>query len=123
MNKSFKIFKLNNNVVFEFFDQSNRYFGDYHRVKIKAIVTIPFVLDSLPEDLRKFAATYPECIKYEKSLRQMGVASSEVQMVTESLTEKFIESVSIYLEKKNFAENLLRKNMKERTGSSFFRPE
>ena len=114
MNKPFHMRELCNGVVVEFFDQSNRYFGDYHRVKINAIAMIPVMVNLLPEDLQKFAASCPDCIKYEKILKQMGVATGEVQAVTESLIDNFIKSVSLYLEKKNFAECFLRKQMNEK---------
>lgn len=114
MNKPFSRTELKNGVVVEFFDQSNRYFGDYNRVKINALATIPFNINSLPGDLQIFAATHPDCVVYEKSMEQMGVESRKVQAVTESLMDSFIKSVASYLEKKNFAENLLRKSMNEK---------
>ncbi|MCD6581200.1 MAG: hypothetical protein J7K90_05310 [Desulfuromusa sp.] len=122
MNKPFKISELKNGVIVEFFDQSNRYFGDYHRVQINVIAMIPVFVDSLPEDLQKIAATYPDYIKYEKSLEQMGVATSEVQSVTELLIGNFVKSAAPYLEKKSFAENLLRKQMNEKMINSHFCP-
>ena len=111
MNKPFHVRKLNNGVVVEFFDQSNRYFGDYYRVKINAIATIPVIVDLLPKELQKVSATCPDYINYEKSLEQMGVATSEVQAVTEALINNFITSVAGYMEGNNFSESLLRKQM------------
>ena len=84
---------------------------------------IPVFVDSLPEDLQGIAATYPDHIKYEKLLEQMGVATSEVESVTALLIGNFDKSVAPYLEKKSFAENLLRKSMKEKMNRSFFRSE
>ena len=120
MNKPFHVRELNNGVVVEFFDQGNRYFGDYHRVKINAVVTIPFDLASLPDDLQKFAATYSDCVKLNKTLEQMGVATSKVEAVTESLIDNFIKTVGGYLEKENFAVCLLRKSMTEKRKMSYF---
>ncbi len=111
MNKPIAIRTLGNGVVVEFFDQSNRYYGDFYRVKIIAVATIPLLKSTLPEDLYKFAATYPDCVKYERSLERMGVVSSSVQKVVQTLVDGFIESVGFYLEKGSFAENLLRKDM------------
>ena len=122
-NKPFHRAELKNGVVVEFFEQSNRYFGDFNRVKINAIATIPFGVDSLPKDLRKFAVTYPGCVTYEKSLEQMGVETSQVITVTKFLVDSFIQSVGSYLEKKNFAENLLRKRLSEKTDRSYFKPQ
>ncbi|MDA3903683.1 MAG: hypothetical protein PF441_09595 [Desulfuromusa sp.] len=111
MNKPFNITRLSNGVILEFFDQGNRYFGDFHRIKINVFATIPFAVESLSADLQQFAATYPGYILYEKTLERMGVATSEVENVTHSLIDDFIASTGSYLEKKTFVEGLLRKNM------------
>ncbi|MDX2479640.1 MAG: hypothetical protein QNK24_04810 [Desulfuromusa sp.] len=111
MNKPFYVTKLNNGVIVEFFDQGNRYFGDFHRIKINVFAMIPFTVKSLAPDLQQFAATYPGYILYEKTLERMGVATSEVETVTHSLIDDFIASTGCYLDKKAFAEGLLRKNM------------
>jgi len=113
VNKSIAIRTLGNGVVVEFFDQSNRYYGDFYRVRIIAVATVPLTKSTLPEDLSEFAATYPDCVKYEKSLDRMGVVSTSVEHVVKTLIDEFIESVGCYLEKRNFAENLLRKDMLE----------
>ena len=122
-NKPFSQTELNNGVVVEFFDQTNRYFGDFNRVKINVIAKIPLFVSSLPEDLQEVAATYPGFIVYEKSLEQMGVATSQVQTVIDSLVANFIKSVGPYLEKRNFAENLLRKIRNEKRDRSYFKPQ
>ncbi|MEA3362501.1 MAG: hypothetical protein U9Q61_04445 [Thermodesulfobacteriota bacterium] len=111
MNKPAVIRTLDNGVVVEFFDQSNRYYGDFYRVKINAVATIPLIKTALPEDLDDLVATCPDYVTYAKSLERMGVVSSDLQKVTNSLVEDFIESVGGYLVKGSFAENLLRKNM------------
>jgi len=111
VNKPVDIRTLGNGVAVEFFDQSNRYYGDFHRVKINAVAKIPLIKTALPEDLYDFAATCPDYVTYEKSLERMGVMSGDVQKVINSLVDDFIESVGGYLKKDNFAANLLRKNM------------
>lgn len=111
MNKLINTIRLNNDIVVDFFDQSNRYFGDFHRIKINVSATIPFAVESLSPDLQKFAATYPRGVSYETTLERMGVTTSEVETITYSLINDFIESAGSYLEKKDFAERLLRKKM------------
>ncbi|MDX2495240.1 MAG: hypothetical protein QNK27_09795 [Desulfuromusa sp.] len=115
MNKPVDIRTLGNGVAIEFFDQSNRYYGDFYRVKINAVATIPLIKKALPKDLHDFVATCPNYVTYTKSLERMGVVSSDVQKVTNSLVDDFIESVGRYLEKGNFAESLLRKNMRDKS--------
>lgn len=121
INEPFKIVKLSNGVAVKFFDQSNRYFGDFHRIKIQAIATIPFDYSFLPNDLQKFSADLAGCVTYEKSLEQMGVSTERLQSVTESLIDCFLDSVGCYLEKKDFAERLLRKKQAKKKGPAYLR--
>ncbi|MFK5925678.1 MAG: hypothetical protein QM483_03515 [Desulfuromusa sp.] len=103
--------ELRNGVIVEFFEQGNRYFGDFHRVQINVVATIPLIVDSLSVDLRELAANYPGFITYEKTLERMGVVTSQIETTTQSLIDDFLETAGRYLENKNFAERLLQKNM------------
>ena len=109
MIKPFKSIELDNGVRVDFFSQGNRYFGDFHRVKIVAVATIPLVVESLPANLHQIAAGCSGSIKYEKTLERMGVATARAETVTQALIDDFILTVGCYLEKKSFAEGLLRK--------------
>ncbi|MCK5826485.1 MAG: hypothetical protein KAG93_05585 [Desulfuromusa sp.] len=115
MNKSFQRTKLNNGVVVECFTHGNRYFGDFHRVEISVVVTVPFVKAALANDLKAFAAHYPDFIRYEKRLERMGVATSQLEAVSHGLIDDFLKTVSGYLEKNGFAESLLRREMQNKT--------
>ena len=110
MIKPFKSIELDNGVRVDFLSQGNRYFGDFHRVKIIAIASIPLDVESLPADLQEIAAGCSGSIKYENTLERMGVATSKVETVTQALIDDFIQTVGSYLEKKSFAEGLLRKS-------------
>ena len=112
--KPFNVIELSHGVVVKFFDQSNRYFGNFHRVKIQAVATIPFNNNSLPDDLQQFSVDFNGCVTYEKSLEKMGVMADQLQIVTELLVDNFLDSVGCYLEKKDFAERLLRKKLTEK---------
>ena len=114
MNKLFSRIELNNGVVVEFFSRGNRYYGDFHRVVIVAVVTVPFDRGTLAEDLQEFAAGYPESIQYEKKLERMGVTTSDIEVVTQVLIDDFIETVGHYLEMQKFAERWLRREMQNR---------
>lgn len=111
MNNSFKKIELDNGVVVEFYPQGNRYFGDYHRLQIKVIATIPVDEATLPEELKKSAIQYSGSIRYEKTLERMGVATNQIDSATQSMVDDFIKTAGCYLENKQFAENWLRKNM------------
>jgi len=106
--------ELNNGVVAEFSTQGNRYFGDFHRVEISVVVTVPFVSATLAEELRDFSVNYPGSICYERKLQRMGVSTSQVEVVSQELIDDFLQTVSGYLEKKGFAEGLLRREMQNK---------
>jgi hypothetical protein len=103
--------ELKNGVVVEFFARGNRYFGDFHRVEISVIISVPLVKTALAKDLRSFAADYPGFIRYERNLERMGVATNQIEAVSQGLIDDFLTTVSGYLEKKGFAESLLRREM------------
>jgi len=110
MNKPFEKIQLGNGVFVEFKTQGNRYFGDYHRLQIKVIATIPIDETTLPEDLKSAAMKYSGFIKYEKTLERMGVATNQIDSATQSMMDDFITTAGRYLEKKRFAEYWLQKN-------------
>ena len=103
--------ELKNGIVVEFLDQSNRYYGDFHRVKIDAIAKIPVSTAQMPEELQSLAESCEGEITYERSLEKMGVKSADIESVTRSLIDNFVETVGSYLEKEHFAESLLRKQL------------
>jgi hypothetical protein len=111
MNKLFDKIELANGVLVELFTQGNRYFGDYHRLQINVIVTIPLDIDSLPTDLKNAGGKRTNYITYERTLERMGVATNQVDSVTKSMIDDFIKTTGCYLEKKEFAEYLLRKSL------------
>ena len=103
MNKPFQTTRLDNGVVLEFFTQGNRYFGDFHRVVISLIVTVPFVQATLASDLQEFAANYPGVIRYERKLERMGVTTDQIESVRDGLIDDFLKTVAGYLKKQSFA--------------------
>lgn len=111
MKKPLHKIELDNGVVVEFYPQGNRYFGDYHRLQIKVIASIPFDEAILPEELKKSAKQYSGFITYEKTLERMGIATNQIDSTIQSMVDDFIKTVGCYLEHKQFAENWLRRNM------------
>jgi len=111
MNNLLRVEDVGDGILVKFFDQSNRYYGDFYRVKISIVATIPFDPDSLPDDLRKVATMSDSFICYEKNLEQMGVPTANVTIVTNALIDNFLESVSHYFKKETFVAGLLRQQM------------
>ncbi len=103
--------KLKNGIVVDFVDRSNRYYGDFHRVKIDVVAKFPVDTTLLPEELQEIATGCNGEATYQRSLEQMGVKTAEVGTVTQALIDNFIATVGSYLEKENFVELLLRKQL------------
>ena len=112
----FLILPLDNGGRLRFFDLSNRYFGDFHKVKVKIIGELPVEGD---------CGTALDFIPYETDLTQMAVMSAEIDAVRSRLVDNFIATSIPYLTKKNFGLQLQRKIGGERYGTpkSIFTPE
>ncbi len=96
----YKSVQLNDQVYLDFFDQSNRYFGDYHRVCILVRATI--------------ARCGAEPVLYEKKLEQMGVETSALESVREQLCAAFLQHSAPYLLAENFAQRYLQRKKEPR---------
>lgn len=107
-------FELKNGLLLRFYDLSNRYFGDFHRICLKVVGEIPLARLSLPTDLLPAAAPLPETIGFEKYLTRMGVASASCDRVRAALIDDFIRTTVPYLESAVFPEHLLRKQLAEK---------
>ena len=97
---------LANGVTLQFFDQSNRYFGDYHRVKI--VVSGTIVVDGryFPLTNGTTLETAIKCLgesfTVERSLEAMGVPSSAVESKRNGLIETFVETTMPYMARSDF---------------------
>ena len=118
MMEPFKSIELNSRITVDFYDHSNRYYGDFHRVKITASTKIPFAIDTIPTDLQPLAQKSNGYISYTKDMEQMGVPSTKVETVKESLINSFISTVGSYLQKDNFAAGLLRQKLAQTMSSA-----
>ena len=117
--------RLDNGLQILFVDQSNRYFGDYHRVCIQ--ITLVCALDQLPvannedEAFRKNAiASLGKVLKVVKRLERMGVPTAEVERVRQEMVEAFLESSSPYLNRPEYLRSLVDAELKKRRTHSFY---
>jgi len=86
---------FNNGVVVDFFDLSNRYFGDYHRVCVEVRLTVPLATGNVPAP--EAQADLPKVLQRTKQLERMGVAGAEVETVRERLAVDFLRHAGRYL--------------------------
>ncbi len=95
MNESpIKRVEIGNDLVLEFSDCSNRYFGDYHRI----LIEIDAVVTTAEGMIR---------LRYQRPLRRMGVCGAETGKETEVLIEQFLSITSPYMSKAGFTQKLL----------------
>lgn len=107
---------LPNGLVVEFFDDSNRYFGDYWRVRLEARCRVPVQAALAPEspDLPQALALLGEEALFVRPLEKMGVAGEEVEGVRTALAESFLASAASYLGSPAFPPRFVRQQLAER---------
>jgi len=108
----FKEETLANGLRITFADESNRYFGDYHRVCVAA--TISCSLQDLPadragdDDLRRQAvAAFGDTLAVVKRFERMGVPSADVAEVRAALVDSFLEHAAGYLSRPAYRRSLV----------------
>ncbi len=88
-------------------DETNRYFGDYHRVRLVVTITWP-----LPETIA--AEQTEKTVDLVKVLEQMAVAGQDVARVRDELFDAFMCHARQYLLTDGFAERLWQKRLAEK---------
>ncbi|MDT8441317.1 MAG: hypothetical protein RQ723_06620 [Desulfuromonadales bacterium] len=91
--------RLANGLEIVFTDASNRYFGDYHRLRIEVTLQL-----TLPEDdpdgdgfwlaARRLLGTR---FRQVRTLERMGVPSAEVTATRQQLIDSYLQSTAAYL--------------------------
>lgn len=112
--------KLENGASVEFSDRSNRYYGDYHRVRIE----VRYAVKLMPEHFTDAPDPLAECEKlrlllgpevvYTNVLEKMGVAGGEVESVRQGLIGNFVKTVLHYLNRPDFAPKLIKNTLEQR---------
>jgi hypothetical protein len=100
--------RLDNGLTIEFFDRSNRYFGDYHRVCVEACCRVALNMDNFagladaPAALQAARAVLGNEVVFLRKLEKMGVAGEAVERTREALIASFIRSSLPYLSTPTF---------------------
>lgn len=102
MMTTFRQETLANGLCLAFRDESNRYFGDYHRVCI--VVTLSFALAGLPVNSPEEVSFRTEaCQKLgetlvvTRQLERMAVPTASVAQVRNNLVAGFLQHSAVYL--------------------------
>lgn len=93
---------LANGLHIAFRDESNRYFGDYHRVSV--VVTLSCPLANLPSDLPADIAFRAEAMRVlgetlsvTRRLERMAVPTAKVAQTRDALIDDFLAHAAGYL--------------------------
>lgn len=116
---------LENGLKIIFNDESNRYFGDYHRICLA--VSICCSLEELQleseEDkllrqraLDKFGAT----LTVMKHVERMGVASEDVEAVRTSMIDDFLRHTSEYLSRPDYPLSMMKSELNRKPVQRFY---
>jgi hypothetical protein len=112
--------RLANGLILQFFDRSNRYFGNFHRVAVEVRIRLVLTADHFA------GADDPVGVGIEarlllgeeliesRMLQHMGVAGEEVAAVRDQLISGFIGTAGPYLGRPDYPRRLLARRLAER---------
>ena len=101
-------------------DQSNRYFGDYHRVKLLSRCPICVAAEYFSASPDPHAAAQAaqrilgQEVLYEKSLERMGVPSHELERTKQELLDQFLQINQSYLARDDFPARFIAMKLREK---------
>ena len=117
--------QLTNGLRVVFTDESNRYFGDYHRICV--VATIGFNLQDLPtespddEIFRNQAIeSLGEQLSVVKRFERMGVESADVEKVRTTLIDDFLQHTATYLSRPDYPRSLVKAEMNKSRTRRFY---
>lgn len=111
---------LDNGLELVITDQSNRYYGDFHQIKIDVASYLPLVGSLLSdsglterEQLRA-KNRFGDRLEAHQELKRMGVAGADVESVTRQMVEQFLQTSLPYMQSNAFPVRLLKKKLGEK---------
>jgi len=100
-------------------ESSNRYFGDYHRVRLILTCDLPVSAvwlgdaDDPAAEAIRLRGLLGDSVRYEKVLERMGVPGADVARVRRQLLDDFSATARLYLESPEFPSRLLRQRARQ----------
>ena len=117
--------RLENGLLINFTDETNRYFGDYHRVCV--VATLVCNLHDLPAasvEEESFRCRAVEALggqlKVVKRFERMGVSSADVAGVRDALIDDFLRHASAYLSRPDYIRSLVNAELTKRPTRRFY---
>lgn len=112
--------RLTNGLYLRYFDQSNRYFGDYHRLRIVVEIELNLGNELLtdPELLAAAKKRFGASLTTNKVLERMGVPGSRVDALRAELVASYQTEVQSYLSRPEVPLRLLRAELANKPSAS-----
>lgn len=117
--------RLANGLRIIFTDESNRYFGDYHRICV--VATIVCNLRDLPtessdDEIFRCQAieSIGEQLSVVKRFERMGVATADVEDVRTALISGFLHNAASYLSRPGYPRALVNAELEKRRTHRFY---
>lgn len=110
--------KLTNGLEVRFMEHGNRYFGDYHQVKVTVVCRVELA-DSLVGDLLSADALararklFGDHVEYKRLIKQMAVAGADVDAVKQEMVRNFVENAMSYMQGDDFAARFVARKLTE----------
>jgi hypothetical protein len=100
---------LDNGLTVRFRDETRRYFGNFHHIRIIVHCVVPLTpeLTDISVDYGRFCGLVGGEIRYERTLEQMGVSGDDLNQVRQRLVATFVETAVPYLSSPSFPRQLV----------------
>lgn len=110
---------LENGLRLEFWDQSNRYFGDYHRVRVLVRLRLSLTAGPLADRvaqpiLEQARVNLGDELIEEQVLEKMGVAGADLEVLRQEQIDRFLTGNRAYLARPAYVERLLARQLGNR---------
>jgi hypothetical protein len=112
--------RLANGLEVSFVDESNRYFGDYHRVCVRAAIRCDLTTLADKDLQHQATSLYGTSLVVEKRFERMGVASADVDQVRSDLVEDFMRHAATYLAHPEYPFRLVAAELKKRRPNRYY---
>jgi hypothetical protein len=111
---------FDNGLELIFTDRSNRYYGDFHQIKINVQSTVHLTdsflhaSDLSEKEQLRAKNRFGDTFEAHQELKRMGVAGSDVDTVTSEMVQQFLDTALPYMSSAEFPIRLLRQRLLER---------
>ena len=102
--KPIKEIFLDNGLIVSFFNHTHRYFGDYHRVRVKIICEVPLLKEYFADqsEYAEAKANLGSNAIFRRDTELMGIPSGELEKCLEKVIENFTDHSLSYLSSPQF---------------------